>query len=70
MSKGTTPRQVVDRGAEKIGITFTEPQADIMSCLLAGLIAGLPCFLEAFMKCMAGGTTAGDYKPGDRNRCN
>jgi len=44
--------------------------ADWLSCLIPALLAGLPAFLDAFMKCIAGGGASGDYNPGNRTRCN
>lgn len=53
----------------KLDVNF-EAQQDFVGCLLTGVLAALPCFLEAFMKCLAGenGPTTG-FKPGDRDRC-
>lgn len=45
-----------------------EPQQEIMGCLLAGLIAALPGFIQAFMQCMAGAPSSA-YNPGNRKRC-
>lgn len=45
------------------------PTADMFACLLQGLVAAMPTFLEAFMKCIAGQPGDHDYKPGDRRRC-
>lgn len=45
------------------------PTADFIGCLLTGVMAALPAFLEAFMKCLAGGEGTTGYKPGDRDRC-
>lgn len=47
-----------------------QAQGDWLSCLMTGVMAALPAFLDAFMKCLStgnGGTA--DYNPGDRNRC-
>lgn len=46
-----------------------KPSADFISCLITALVGALPTFLQAFMSCLAGGGTPGDYKPGDRLRC-
>lgn len=48
-----------------------EPTADFVGCLMTGAIAALPCFLEAFTKCLAGAADDPDgaYKPGTRIRC-
>lgn len=45
-------------------------EADWLTCLIPALLAGLPSFIEAFMKCIAGDATPGEYNPGDRPRCN
>lgn len=45
------------------------PSADFIGCLLTGVMAALPAFLEAFMRCLGGGTGSGDYNPGTRDRC-
>jgi len=45
-------------------------EQDWTSCLMTGLIAALPCFLEEFVKCLQGGNGGADgFKPGDRDRC-
>jgi len=39
---------------------------------MTAVISALPCFLEAFLGCLAGGgpsTGDDDYDPGTRNRC-
>jgi len=46
-----------------------KPRADFIGCLLTGVMAALPAFLEAFMKCLGGGGPSGDYNPGNRQRC-
>lgn len=47
-----------------------DTQQDWTSCLMTALIASLPCFLEAFVKCLQGGNGgSGGFKPGDRHRC-
>jgi len=47
-----------------------DAQADWTSCLITGLVAAAPCFLEAFMKCIQGGDGGSTgFKPGDRERC-
>lgn len=47
-----------------------DPGADWTSCLITGLVAAAPCFLEAFMKCIQGGNGGSTgFKPGDRTRC-
>ena len=45
------------------------PSADFMSCLFPALIAAVPSFLQSFMACVSGGGQSGNYKPGDRVRC-
>lgn len=46
------------------------PKQDILNCIVKALIASMPVFLESFFKCIAGdGDSAGEYKPGDRTRC-
>lgn len=54
------------------GAAMSKRQADFLSCLLEGLFASLPYFLEAFMKCMSAGDgkqPTDDYTPGSRERC-
>lgn len=47
-----------------------EAQQDFVGCLLTGVLAALPAFLEAFMNCLAGGGNGGSgFRPGDRTRC-
>lgn len=47
-----------------------DAKADWTSCLMTGLIAALPCFLDAFVKCLQGGNGGSTgFKPGDRERC-
>ena len=45
------------------------PSADWLACLIPALIAGLPAFIDAFMKCIAAGNSGNGYTPGDRQRC-
>ena len=45
------------------------PQPDFINCLLAGALAAMPYFLEAFLACMAGGGGGIGFTPGDRTRC-
>lgn len=47
----------------------TWTQQDFVGCLLTGLLAAMPYFLEAFLTCLGGGGATGDYRPGDRTRC-
>jgi len=49
--------------------TDITPSADFMSCLFPAVIAALPVFLEAFMRCIAGTPSDDQYRPGSRNRC-
>ncbi len=49
--------------------TEIDVKQDFISCLMTGVVSALPAFLEAFMNCLAGGSTPGEYKPGDRFRC-
>jgi hypothetical protein len=69
MADTVTAKQIVVDALDQADAQFTKPQGDIMSCLLAGLIAAMPCFLQGFMNCMGGGAAAGDFKPGERTRC-
>jgi len=47
-----------------------DAEQDFLSCLMTAVIAALPCFLESFMKCLAGGNgPSTGFKPGDRTRC-
>jgi len=46
-----------------------KPSADFVTCLIPALLAALPAFIESFMSCLSGGSTPGNYKPGDRPRC-
>lgn len=47
-----------------------DAQQDFLSCMMTAVIAALPCFLEAFMKCLAGGNgPSTGFTPGDRGRC-
>lgn len=47
-----------------------QAQADWTGCLITAVIAALPCFLEAFMKCLNNGGNGGStFQPGDRTRC-
>lgn len=41
---------------------------DWLQCLMVGLMAAAPAFLEAFMKCLQGAPTT-EFNPGDRQRC-
>jgi len=53
-------------------VKINKAQADFIGCLFTGLIAALPCFLEAFLACLSGtgpGSGDDDYDPGTRNRC-
>ena len=62
-------RMQVDTAKGKFAIEF-DAQADFVGCLLTGVLAALPCFLEEFMKCLALGPGPGTgFKPGDRDRC-
>ena len=49
--------------------TEFDPHADFMTCLFPALIAAIPCFLQSFMSCLAGGGSSADYTPGNRVRC-
>ena len=49
------------------GTPLAQPQADFIGCLIPALLASVPTFLSAFMKCMSGGGMG--YEPGDRDRC-
>lgn len=62
---------VVSVTKEGTKMTLTvNPEADWTSCLISATIAALPCFLEAFMKCLSnGGGGETGFKPGDRTRC-
>lgn len=54
------------------GPGLTQPQADFIGCLMTGVLAAMPYFLEAFLKCLSGanGTGSDDqYAPGQRDRC-
>ena len=59
----------VDSPMAKFVVDF-EAQQDFLSCMMTGVIAALPCFLEAFMKCLTGtnGPSTG-HNPGNRARC-
>ena len=50
---------------------LTPRQGDFLNCLLAALIAALPCFIEGMITCLGGGSTpgTGEFNPGDRDRC-
>ena len=52
----------------QMALTF-DPSADFIGCLLTGVMAALPAFLDAFMRCLAGGEGSGKFNPGDRARC-
>jgi len=58
-------RQICD---DQLSGEMPEADARFIDCLLAAVLAALPVFLEALMKCIAGGG-ASDYCPGDRDRC-
>lgn len=45
------------------------PSADMFDCLFQGILAALPTFLEAFMKCISQAPPTGNYRPGNRHRC-
>jgi hypothetical protein len=49
------------------GAPLTAAQIDFLECMIPALMAALPAFLDAFMRCIAGGSSA--YDPGDRPRC-
>ena len=42
---------------------------DLFGCLITGLFAALPAFLEAFISCLGMNPGNGEYDPGDRKRC-
>jgi len=46
-----------------------KPSADFVTCLIPALLAALPAFVQAFMSCLSGAPTTGEYTPGDRPRC-
>lgn len=46
----------------------TDALATFMECLIPALLASLPYFLEALVKCLSGGGGSGTYNPGNRNR--
>ena len=46
-----------------------KPSADMFDCLFQGIVAALPAFLEAFMKCLSDTPGTGGYSPGNRHRC-
>jgi len=69
MSQPRQPKDLLREALDHADCDLTPEAGDIMSCLLAGLIAALPAFLQAFMACMSGTPTGGSYNPGDRNRC-
>jgi len=52
-------------------LQLTAIQMDFMACMIGALMAALPCFLEAFMKCLAQGPDpdSGTFEPGERDRC-
>lgn len=52
----------------KADIQF-EVSNDWFTCLIPALLAGLPAFIDSFMKCIAGGGGSGEYKPGGPPRC-
>jgi len=59
----------IDTAKAKL-VVDVDAQADFIGCLLTAVIAALPCFLESFMKCLAGGNgPSTGFKPGDRTRC-
>lgn len=47
-----------------------EPSQQFFDCLFPAVIAALPAFLEALMKCLAAPPSEGGHNPGDRIRCN
>lgn len=58
--------------AIRSGLDFndlSQAQADFLNCLLSGVLAAMPYFLEAFLTCLGGGGSSGDYTPGSRKRC-
>lgn len=46
-----------------------KPSQDFVGCMIGATLAALPCFLESFMSCLAGGGSTGEYNPGERTRC-
>lgn len=56
---------------EAMPADMPKAQASFIECLIPALIAGLPGFLDALMRCLTGGNSgsADDYNPGDRERC-
>lgn len=68
----TTPHQKLAAATAaaieaQTGKPLAKPQADFIGCLIPALLASVPTFLDAFLSCMAGGSSG--YDPGDRNRC-
>lgn len=50
---------------------LTARQIDLIGCLIPALFAALPVFLDSFMRCLGGNHNPGngEYRPGDRHRC-
>jgi len=69
MSKPPTIQQRVDAAREAITAKHSKEAGDLFGCLITGLFAALPAFLEAFISCLGMSPGNGEYQPGDRNRC-
>jgi len=60
-----TPRRPIDFR------DLSPRQGDFLNCLLEGVFAALPYFLDSFLGCLGGSSSEepDQYTPGDRNRC-
>jgi len=67
----TTNQRVHQEFAEAIARCggMSPCQAKGLGCLMTALVAAMPTFIEAFLKCKAQEPPEGGYDPGDRKRC-
>jgi hypothetical protein len=71
MTDAQRPRSLIRLVRELPDVPLTDAQADFMSCMLGAVLAALPAFLEAFMKCLGttGNGSQDGYNPDTAQRC-
>jgi len=58
----------IDTDKGPVSVQF-DASADIMGCIITGVTAALPAFLDAFIRCIGGGSGTGGLNPGGPPRC-